>query len=160
MAVIVVDTNILCHVRDLDDISCLKVIKSIKRMHYIALDDTEVIIEEYKRNKVFTFDTSELVLSPFWKHMISKGKLVVKTPYLQRKHRNYLLQNGFDDTDLIFIEVANMTKDRVIITNDSDFGIADGQPAKHPQILGYLTNDVKIQIVSSERAHCFISENS
>ena len=123
-----------------------------------AVDDSEVIIEEYRRNNIFTFDSSELILSPFWKHMISKGRLLVKTPYLQKKHKDYLLKNRFDNTDLIFIEVANKTKDRVIITNDSDFSIADGQPARHPQILGYLTNNLEIQILSSEEAETILYE--
>ena len=160
MIVFVLDTNVLCLARDFLDLSSLKVLNEIFYKHSIALDKTGLIKLEYRRNDVDIFSQRNSYLRSFWKHMERKGRVIELDPILEEFHRTFLIENGFDDGDMVFIEVAYNTKDKLIITNDSDFGIANGQPARHPEIGRYLENELEIRKMTSHQAEEFILSSS
>jgi ABC-type antimicrobial peptide transport system ATPase subunit len=134
----VIDTWVIATCDDASSNKCLDCecfLAIILENGIICLDTENKIMEEYyKYIKPRTF------VSRWWDRMVrDKGQIVFFSNSLPGKHRGHLLHKlHFDSSDIKFIGVASKTKDRLLVSGDSDYS-AD--------ICDYLSRELSIKVL-------------
>lgn len=160
MTSFVIDTNIFCCAQCYKEsplehdpeliLSSMAVLEEIKCSHSISVDNKGEIFSKYKEKKIMReYSDGHRFLEIFWKHMIKEeGKIMHIEPFIEEQHKEQLLYLGFKRNDMIFVEVANNTADKTIITIDSDFGIELKNQRKHPRIKRFLETKLNVQALT------------
>ena len=114
----------------------------LKGQHKVAVDSEGKIEGEYRsciNNPKNEFQKQ------WWIHIKWMANRVVSySGNLPNKHVNHLIQRlHFHDDDLPFVGVANKTKDKLLVAEESDYA---------PKVRNYLKNNLRIRVMSVEEA--------
>lgn len=114
-------------------------LNEILRYHSIKLDFERKIDNEYKRH------IQPGTHAAFWWEQIVRlsGKIHRYSSKLSSRHRRRLLSLAFDLSDLPFVSVASKGKDKLLVSEDSDYN----KPVKE-----YLENHLKVRVLNLEEA--------
>jgi len=148
---IVIDTNILCKGFQDKDIDIVTMILNFRTNEKIAigLDLDGLMLGEY---------TNEVGKDEFYRkwitHFTNTNRIHYQDGKLQRKIKNELLKRGFhEESDQTFVAVS-LKLDKVIITEDSDYGKGKEAKAKnHMHVLDYMTNQLGMKVFDSKEAN-------
>ena len=142
----VVDTWVIATCNDASSNKCLDCIcflVMILENGTICLDIESKIKEEYgKHIRPRTF------VDRWWARMVrERGQICFFSNSLHEKHRRHLLHKlHFDQSDIKFVGVASKTKDRLLVSGDSDY---------NGDICDYLSQELGIQVLCPGEAKAF-----
>lgn len=111
--------------------------------------DNEGIIFNYYNDLVDWKNPSDLI-GQWWKTIQLRNLKPVEPRITDGMHRD-LLKLKFDQDDLIYVEVANSSIDKNIITGDSDFGCNPISPKNKNEIKIYLKEN-RINAITPKEA--------
>lgn len=148
---IVIDTNIFLHgeVNHEDfNMNCLMFLSNFMQTKSLewTLDDNNEIMQEYQDNHL----GNDKVFQAFLHILFTENRVVYRSAKIDNKHKNQLMRLGFHELeDHVFVGTA-MHADKIIVTDDSDYGIND-EPEKC-QVYEYMTNEMKLNVWNSNKA--------
>jgi len=114
----------------------------------VCVDNQGELLESY--NKLVDYRNPADFIGRWWKHMQRNLKIV--WPKLPTKIHNELSTLRFDEDDLIYVEIANASIDRKIVTGDSDFGCNPRSQKNREDIKSYLKNQLDVTPLTPEEA--------
>lgn len=118
----------------------ISLLDEIYKRHSIKLDQEGKISNEYKRH----IQPGTHVAYWFQQMTSLKGKIHHYSSKLSNKHKEHLLGKlRFDHSDLPFVSVASKGKDKLLVSEDSDYN----DPVKD-----YLRNHLGVQVLKLEEA--------
>jgi len=135
-----IDTWVLYKVNEGDLDAHTFLIFILKHRHRIVFDQEGHIANEYKRcfqqhNNKFLFKWFE-ALKRHNAIMFYSGKL-------SQEHKQALLRMKFDPSDLVFVAVASRSKDKLLVSEDSDYT---------PAVCNYLKQNLQVQVLKLTEA--------
>lgn len=115
-------------------------LNEILRHHSIKLDQERRIEQEYKKHI-----QRGTHVACWWEQIVRlAGKIHRYSSNFPSKHKEHLLRKlNFDLSDLPFVSVASKGKDKLLVSEDSDY---------NKSVQAYLRNHLKVQVLSLEEA--------
>lgn len=134
-----IDTWVLYRV-DEGDFDALDFLFAVLRYDMVVFDYERHIEQEYRRCLA---QTRNRYLEEWFKRLISRKKQIFYSSKLARHHELALLRLNFDCSDLPFVAVAFRCKDKLLVSENSDYT---------QQVCNYLQKKLRIQVLSMEQA--------
>lgn len=139
----VIDAFVLYKACDHSDASKLLLalsflLKALKN-DIIAFDYQNHILNEY-----LPCIKADKILQKWYKQLKDRGKMSFYDGELNEKNRKDLIDKfSFDRSDHPYVAVASKTKDKTIVTEDSDYT---------PNVIAYLRNNLSVSVIEINRA--------
>jgi predicted nucleic acid-binding protein len=139
----VVDTWVLEKCNDFSSgicVDCTAFLSAILENGRLCVDIEGEILEEYDR-----YIQPHTFLS-HWRHRMvrEKGQISFFSNKLSNKCEQHLLKNlHFHSDDIMFVAVASKTKDKLLVSGDSDY---------NENVCEYLNNQLSVTVVSPRKA--------
>ncbi len=134
-----IDTWVLYEV-DKGDFDALDFLLAVLRHHKVAFDHERHIEQEYQR---CLKQTRNRYLEEWFKKLIARQARVFYPGRLPNRHEQALLRMKFDRSDLPFVAVASQSKDKLLVSEDSDYT---------QQVCDYLQQHLRVKILSLPHA--------
>jgi len=134
-----IDTWVLYRV-DEQDFDALEFLLIVLRQHRVVFDHERKIEQEYQR---CLRRTRNRYLEEWFKRLVSRKARVFYSSKLDRRHEQALLRLKFDESDFPFVAVASRSKDKLLVSEDSDYT---------QQVCNYLQSQLKVQVLSLAKA--------
>ncbi len=141
-----IDTWVLYKV-DEGNFDALDFLLAVLRHHKVVFDHERHIEQEYQR---CLKRTRNRYLEEWFKRLITRQARVFYSGRLPNRHERALLRIKFDRSDLPFVGVAHRSKDKFLVSEDSDYT---------QQVCDYLQQQLQIKVLSLSRA-LEIAENT
>lgn len=125
---------------DEGDIDAAELLLSVARNHKIVLDYEGAIESEYSR---FFKSAKSRFIAECYKLLANRGAKVFYSGKLPQRHERALLRLKFDRSDLPFVAVASKSKDKLLVSEDSDYT---------PIICDYLSRQLQVQVLKVAQA--------
>ena len=120
----VIDVCVLDNVDKVEEngLECIGFLcECIRKKERICIDNNGEIIRLYK-NRV-NINNPASIIGRWWKKIQLNSLMSIIFPGLENRIRESLCIKGFHDDDLIYVEVANKSRNRRIVSVNSDFYI-------------------------------------
>ena len=134
-----IDTWVLYKV-DEGNFDALDFLLAVLRHHKVVFDHERHIEQEYQR---CLKRTRNRYLEEWFKRLIARQARVFYSGRLPNRHERALLRMNFDCSDLPFVGVAHRSKDKLLISEDSDYT---------QQVCDYLQQQLQVKVLSLPRA--------
>jgi predicted nucleic acid-binding protein len=134
-----IDTWVLYKV-DEGDFDALDFLLAVLRHHRVVFDYERHIEQEYQR---CLKRTRNRYLEEWFKRLIARQARVFYSGGLPSRHKQALLRMKFDRSDLPFVAVAFRSKDKLLVSEDSDY-------TQH--VCGYLQQQLRVKVLSLSQA--------
>jgi hypothetical protein len=134
-----IDTWVL-YEADRGDFDALDFLLAVLRHHKVVFDHERHIEQEYQR---CLKRTRNRYLEEWFKRLIARRARVFYSSKLPNGHRKTLLRMGFDRADLPFVGAAFRSKDKLLVSQDSDYT---------EQVCDYLQQHLRVKILSLPHA--------
>ena len=134
-----IDTWVLYKV-DEGNFDALDFLLAVLRHHKVVFDHERHIEQEYQR---CLKRTRNRYLEEWFKRLIARQARVFYSGRLPNRHERALLRMNFDRSDLPFVGVAHRSKDKLLISEDSDYT---------QQVCDYLQQQLQVKVLSLPRA--------
>ena len=153
MSKIVLDTNVWVYALSDEEfeIESAMVISEVAKRDdmQIAIDYEGKILTEYERN----IGAQNRMYQMYHKRFYEQKRFVYCSSNLIRKHEDELNRKGFHEPeDQVFVGVA-MNADKIIVSNDSDYGIVVDEKQKDAcqkkEAHEYMTQKMGLQLYTS-----------
>lgn len=122
-----------------------------KKEQFICVDKSGKILDSYKKH-VNMKNPSDIIgkwLSSLCRY---RTKIRVLYPDLNRKQKKKLLELGFHDDDLIYVEVANVSQKKRIVSVDTDFGCNPKKEKNRVDIREFINEQIGVSIYTPNEA--------
>jgi len=103
---------------DEGDFDALDFLLAVLRHHRVVFDHERHIEQEYQR---CLKQTRNRYLEEWFKRLIARQARVFYSGRLPSRHERVLLQMKFDRADFPFVAVAFRSKDKLLVSEDSDY---------------------------------------
>jgi hypothetical protein len=123
-----------------EDWNALTLLVLIAEHHCILLDQEGHMAREYE---ICLQRTGSLVLRNWLKRLRDRKAITFRSGKLPSIHKRALLRMKFDRSDLPFVGVAYRSKDKLLVSEDSDYT---------PQVCNYLQQQLQIKVLSLPQA--------
>jgi len=134
-----IDTWVLYKV-DEGNFDALDFLLAVLRHHKVVFDHERHIEQEYQR---CLKRTRNRYLEEWFKRLIARQARVFYSGRLPNRHERALLRMNFDRSDLPFVGVAHRSKDKLLVSEDSDYT---------QQVCDYLQQQLQVKVLSLPRA--------
>jgi len=134
-----IDTWVLYKV-DEGNFDALDFLLAVLRHHKVVFDHERHIEQEYQR---CLKRTRNRYLEEWFKRLIARQARVFYSGRLPNRHERALLRMNFDCSDLPFVGVAHRSKDKLLVSEDSDYT---------QQVCDYLQQQLQVKVLSLPRA--------
>lgn len=134
-----IDTWVLYKV-DEGNFDALDFLLAVLRHHKVVFDHERHIEQEYQR---CLKRTRNRYLEEWFKRLITRQARVFYSGRLPNRHERALLRMNFDRSDLPFVGVAHRSKDKLLVSEDSDYT---------QQVCDYLQQQLQVKVLSLPRA--------
>ena len=134
-----IDTWVLYKV-DEGNFDALDFLLAVLRHHKVVFDYERHIEQEYQR---CLKRTRNRYLEEWFKRLIARQARVFYSGRLPNRHERALLRMNFDCSDLPFVGVAHRSKDKLLVSEDSDYT---------QQVCDYLQQQLQVKVLSLPRA--------
>jgi len=134
-----IDTWVLYEV-DRGDFDAFAFLIDVLRHHKVVFDHERHIEREYQRCLKRTRNRH---LEEWFKRLIARQARVFYSGRLPNRHERALLRMNFDRSDLPFVGVAYRSKDKLLVSEDSDYT---------QQVCDYLQQQFQVKVLSLSRA--------
>jgi hypothetical protein len=142
-----VDTCVLYKVHEKTDVDALHFLLSVLDKHCVAFDKEGHIWKEYEKCLEKTRDR---VLSEWFKRIVRDKRLVWHSGKLAARYKQALLKMKFDPSDLPFVGVASRSKDKLLVSEDSDYT---------REVCGYLQETLSVRVLSVDQGRTLINHD-
>jgi hypothetical protein len=133
-----VDTWVLYQAEE--DWSALTLLVLIAEHHCILFDQESHIAREYES---CLQRTGSLVLRNWLKRLRDRKAIIFRSGKLPPIHQGALLRMKFDRSDLPFVAVAFQSKDKLLVSEDSDYT---------QKVCDYLQQQLQVKVLSLSQA--------
>jgi hypothetical protein len=133
-----VDTWVLYQAEE--DWSALTLLVLIAEHHCILFDQEGHIAREYES---CLQRTGSLVLRNWLKRLRDRKAIIFRSGKLPPIHQGALLRMKFDRSDLPFVAVASRSKDKLLVSEDSDYT---------QKVCDYLQQQLQVKVLSLSQA--------
>jgi len=134
-----IDTWVLYKV-DEGNFDALDFLLAVLRHHKVVFDHERHIEQEYQR---CLKRTRNRYLEEWFKRLIARQARVFYSGRLPNRHERALLRMNFDCSDLPFVGVTHRSKDKLLVSEDSDYT---------QQVCDYLQQQLQVKVLSLPRA--------
>lgn len=134
-----IDTWVLYKV-DEGDFDALDFLLAVLRHHRVVFDYERHIEQEYQR---CLKQTRNRYLEEWFKRLIARQARVFYSGGLPDRHKQALLRMKFDRSDLPFVAVASKSKDKLLVSEDSDYT---------QKVCNYLQQQLQVKVLSLSQA--------
>jgi len=125
---------------DEGNFDALDFLLAVLRHHKVVFDHERHIEQEYQR---CLKRTRNRYLEEWFKRLIARQARVFYSGRLPNRHERALLRMNFDCSDLPFVGVAHRSKDKLLVSEDSDYT---------QQVCDYLQQQLQVKVLSLPRA--------
>jgi predicted nucleic acid-binding protein len=155
---LVIDTNIFIKAFDMSQytIQCDSFVMGLfnKENHGIILDFEDEIRSEYWDN----LSTNERFIK-IYTELEHQRRISFVSGKLNNKHKKRLIELGFHEPEDLAFVGATMNADKIIITEDSDYGKGPSREAQVQEkqiVLAYLSKEMVMQVFDSLEAKTLV----
>jgi len=134
-----IDTWVLYKVGE-GDFDALDFLLAVLRHHKVVFDHERHIEQEYQRCLKRTRNRH---LEEWFKRLIARRKRVFYSCRLPNRYEQALIGMKFDRSDLPFVGVAYRSKDKLLVSEDSDYT---------QQVCDYLQQQLQVKVLSLSQA--------
>ena len=134
-----IDTWVL-YEADRGDFDALDFLLAVLRHHRVVFDHERHIEQEYQR---CLKQTRNRYLEEWFKRLIARQARVFYSGRLPSRHERALLRMKFDRSDLPFVAVAFQSKDKLLVSEDSDYT---------QKVCDYLQQQLQVKVLSLSQA--------
>ncbi len=135
-----IDTWVLYRVNE-GDFDALAFIAVVLVKHCVVFDHEGHIEDEYRR--CFQRTRNPYLVQWFNRLVRGGGRTVHYSGKLSRRHEQALLRMNFDRSDFPFVAVASRSKDKLLVSEDSDYTDI---------VCDYLSRELQVQVLKVNQA--------
>jgi hypothetical protein len=142
-----IDTNVLYKVAEEYDYDALEFLVSVRGKHMVVFDYDGHIMEEYRKclNK-----TRNRYLVKWFNKVQGENRCVWYSSSLRSQHKQALLNMKFDPSDLPFVGVASRSKDKLLVSEDSDYTST---------VRRYLGDRLNVHVLSIQQGRTIVAQD-